>query len=519
MDTPWSGHRLNAAAPALPHLGTPFDNSYARDLSSLCVPWPPRAAPAPRWLRFNAALATSLGLDAERLSGPDGLAVFSGQAVPTGAQPVAQAYAGHQFGGFSPQLGDGRALLLGEIIDPRGQRHDIAFKGSGPTPFSRGGDGKAAVGPVLREYLISEAMHALGIPTTRTLAAVATGETVRRDRPLPGAVLTRTASSHVRVGTFQFFATRQDTDALQRLARYVVDRHCPEAAQKPDPALALLQAVIERQAALIAQWMGVGFVHGVMNTDNMTVSGETIDYGPCAFMEAHDPDTVFSSIDHQGRYAYGNQPGIAQWNLARFAETLLPLVDTDADAAVALATEAINHYPAVYHRHWLAVFRRKLGLAEMATVNADDVAHDAADATLINSYLALLHTWQVDHTLGFRCLSGVLRGQAEPLRAIFGQGQEALGSWLQRWEARLALQHHDPLHTAAGMDAVNPIVIPRNHRVEAALDAASDNGDLGPFGALLAAILRPFDDRLTDSVWAQPATPAQSVGYRTFCGT
>ncbi len=489
----------------------PFDNSYARELSGLCVPWQPQAAPAPRWLRFNAELAQTLGLDANRLGNDEGLAVFAGQVVPDGAQPIAQAYAGHQFGGFSPQLGDGRALLLGEVLDPQGRRHDIAFKGSGRTPFSRGGDGKAAVGPVLREYLISEAMHAMGIPTTRTLAAVATGETVRRDRPLPGAVLTRTAASHIRVGTFQFFAARQDTDNLRRLAQHVIARHYPEVADSPNPVLALLQAVIERQAALVARWMGVGFIHGVMNTDNMTLSGETIDYGPCAFMEAHDLDTVFSSIDHHGRYAYGNQPGIAQWNLARLAEALLPLMPLDPDDAVAQATEVVNHYPAVYQRHWLAVLRSKLGLA--------DTGDEVADLALANDYLQLLQTWQVDHTLGFRMLSTALRGQPEPLLGLFADGHSAVTTWLQRWNQRMLAQAGDTKSTADSMDATNPIVIPRNHLVESALDAATELQDLQPFEDLLAAITQTYNTALTNTMWARPGTPAETAGYRTFCGT
>ena len=502
---------MNATAIAAHTLGTPFDNSYARDLTGLYVPWQPQAAPAPRWLRFNTELARQLGLDAERLSGAEGLAIFSGQTVPEGAQPIAQAYAGHQFGGFSPQLGDGRALLLGEVLDPQGRRHDIAFKGSGPTPFSRGGDGKAAVGPVLREYLISEAMYALGIPTTRTLAAVATGETVRRERPLPGAVLTRTAASHIRVGTFQFFAARQDTDRLQRLAQHVIARHDPDVAEDPVPALALLRRVMDRQAALVARWMGVGFIHGVMNTDNMTLSGETIDYGPCAFMEVHDPDTVFSSIDHHGRYAYGNQPGIAQWNLARLAEALLPLMGTDPDDAVAQATAVVNDYPALYERHWLAELRRKLGLT--------DLGDDTGDLALANDYLQLLHTWQVDHTLGFRALSATLRGQPEALAARFGTGQTALQAWLVRWQQRLALQTLPATEVANAMDAANPLVIPRNHLVEAALDAATHEGNLQPFEALLAAIVRPFDSTQAGTPWAEPATPGQRAGYHTFCGT
>ena len=494
-----------------------FDNTYARDLAGLYVPWQPQPSPAPRWLRFNHALARELGLDVERLAGDDGLAVFAGQRVPEGAQPIAQAYAGHQFGGFSPQLGDGRALLLGEVVDPQGRRHDVAFKGSGPTPFSRGGDGKAAVGPVLREYLISEAMHALGIPTTRTLAAVATGETVRRERPLPGAVLTRTAASHLRVGTFQFAAARRDIDGLQRLLGHVTARHDPELAASDTLALDLLRAVMNRQAALVARWMGVGFIHGVMNTDNMTLSGETIDYGPCAFMEAHDPETVFSSIDRDGRYAYGNQPGIAQWNLARLAEALLPLIDANPDAAVEAATEVIHAWPSVYQPAWLGVFRAKLGLQADGHAGAEA---DEADLALATDYLDLLTTWEVDHTLGFRLLAEGLRTEeATALAERFGEGTAALQAWLARWKQRLAQQPGTLAEAADRMDATNPLVIPRNHLVEAALDAATDDGNLRPFEALLAAIQRPFDAAQAGTLWAQPGTPAQTAGYRTFCGT
>jgi uncharacterized protein YdiU (UPF0061 family) len=345
--------------------GFHFDNSYARELDGFFAPWQAAQVPRPVLLKLNHALAAELGLDADALHGPLGAAIFSGNLAPPGATPIAQAYAGHQFGGFSPQLGDGRALLLGEVIDSLGQRRDIAFKGSGRTPFSRGGDGKAALGPVLREYLMGEAMHALGIPTTRALAAVATGEQVLREGgPLPGAVLTRVAASHLRVGTFQFFATRGTPEQLKALADYAIARHDPELAQDAQPYRAFLRAVAERQAALIARWMGVGFIHGVMNTDNMTISGETIDYGPCAFMDAYDPATVFSSIDRQGRYAYGNQPGIGQWNLARLTETLLPLLHTDADQAVALASEVVNGFPERYQYHWRAELRRKLGLQD-----------------------------------------------------------------------------------------------------------------------------------------------------------
>ena len=347
-----------------------FDNSYARELQGFHVPWQPAAVPAPTWLFLNRPLAAELGLDAAALEGDDGAAVFAGNTLPEGAEPIAQAYAGHQFGGFSPQLGDGRAVLLGEVIDRAGRRRDIAFKGSGRTPFSRGGDGRAAVGPMLREALIAEAMHALGIPTTRALAVVATGEAVRRERALPGAVLTRVAASHIRVGTFQFFAARGDHERVRQLADYTIARHDPDLAGSPRRYLGLLEHVAARQAALIAQWMNVGFIHGVMNTDNMTLSGETIDYGPCAFLEAYDPEAVFSSIDHQGRYAYGNQAHIARWNLARLAETLLPLLDSDADAATAQAMQVIDAFPALHRACLLRGQRAKLGLQR--TEAADD---------------------------------------------------------------------------------------------------------------------------------------------------
>ena len=487
----------------------PFDNSYARTLEGMAVACRPALAPNPRLLRLNRALAEELGLDADALASEAGLAVLSGNVVPEGAQPIAQAYAGHQFGGFSPQLGDGRALLLGEVIDTLGQRRDIAFKGSGRTPFSRGGDGKAAVGPVLREYLISEAMHALGIPTTRTLAAVATGETVYRERPLPGALLTRVAASHIRVGTFQFFAARQDTERLTRLADHVIARHDPALLGLDDRYLALLRAVSERQAALIAHWMGVGFIHGVMNTDNMTVSGETIDYGPCAFMEAFDPDTVFSSIDSHGRYAYGRQPGIAQWNLTRLAEALLPLIDADEDRAAERAMEVLHAFPDRFSHHWLAGMRGKLGLPQ--------AGNDDTDRELANGYLALLQRHAVDFTLGFRRLSDVLRDRPEALRSLFGDGADDLAGWLTRWRARVDAAPATVV--AQRMDSVNPVYIPRNHLVEHALAAATESDKLAPFEALLAVITRPFDERANDARFAQPASAEQSAGYRTFCGT
>ena len=489
-----------------------FDNRYAQ-LDGLSVPWQPAKVPAPRWLRFNQALAEETGAgtpgDWPRTKA---LTVLAGNRVPDDAQPVAQAYAGHQFGGFSPQLGDGRALLLGEIIDRQGQRRDVAFKGSGRTPFSRGGDGKAAVGPALREYLISEAMHALGIPTTRTLAAIATGETISRERALPGAILTRVAASHIRVGTFQFFAARRDTERLRVLADHAISRHDPDLASRDDRYLALLDAVAARQAKLIALWMSVGFIHGVMNTDNMTISGETIDYGPCAFLEAYDPETVFSSIDTQGRYAFGNQPGIAQWNLTRLAEALLPLIDEDGDRAVIKATQVIEQFPDRFSQHWLNLHRAKLGLRA-------DGADDEADHALSNDLLRLMHEHRIDFTLGFRRLSAVLRGQPDDLRALWGDDTAALGDWLSRWQARVQASGEPAAEVADRMDATNPVYIPRNHLVENALDAAVDHNDLRPFERLLAIVGDPYTERNEDALAALPGTPEQTRGYRTFCGT
>jgi uncharacterized protein YdiU (UPF0061 family) len=488
-----------------------FDNTYARDLPGAYVAWQPAPVPAPRLVWLNRALAAELGLDADALASPAGVTVLAGNAVPAGAQPLAQAYAGHQFGGFSPQLGDGRALLLGEVIDARGRRRDIAFKGSGRTPFSRGGDGKAALGPVLREALVGEAMHALGIPTTRALAAVATGEPVFRDHVLPGAVLTRVASSHLRVGTLQFFAARGDEALLRRVADYAIARHDPELAGTQDPYLALLRAVAERQAALVARWMGVGFIHGVMNTDNTTLSGETIDYGPCAFIEAYDPGTAFSSIDTHGRYAYGNQPGIAQWNLARLAEALLPLIDEVPERAAERATEALGAFAPAYHARWLEVMRAKLGI--------DAAAPADADRALAEDYLHLLHDHRVDFTLAFRRLIDAASGDDVPLRSLFGDAAGAPDGWLARWRERLRAAPQAPAGRAAAMARANPIYIPRNHQVEAALAAAVEHDDLAPFDRLLAVLAQPFDERAADAQFAQPAPADQTAGYRTFCGT
>jgi uncharacterized protein YdiU (UPF0061 family) len=500
-----------------------FDNTYARDLPGLYVAWKPAAVPAPRLLFLNHDLAAELGLDAQALRGAEGAALFAGNAVPEGAEPLAQAYAGHQFGGFSPQLGDGRALLLGEVIDRHGQRRDIAFKGSGRTPFSRGGDGKAAVGPMLREVLIGEAMHALGIPTTRSLAVVATGETVVREVTLPGAVLTRVAASHLRVGTFQFFVARGEVDKLRQLAEYAIARHDPALVGAPDRWFGLLRAVAQRQAALIAHWMNVGFIHGVMNTDNMTISGETIDYGPCAFMEAVDPATVFSSIDHGGRYAYGNQPLVARWNLAKLAEALLPLAaDGDDEAAVkravAEATEVIDAFPAMYAGALLKGQRAKLGLQHAGA------ADDAADAALAEDWLTLLQRERVDFTLAWRRLADAAAGDEAPLRSLFAEAPAA-EAWLSRWRARCAVDDAaggavaPAGERAARMRRANPFVIPRNHRVEEALAAASDHDELGPFERLLAAVRRPFDETPGVATYGLPAPAAVTAGYQTFCGT
>jgi uncharacterized protein YdiU (UPF0061 family) len=415
---------------------------------------------------------------------------------------VAQAYAGHQFGNYSPRLGDGRALLLGELRDAQGHRRDLALKGSGRTPFARGGDGRAAIGPMLREYLISEAMHALGVPTTRSLAVVATGEDVVREQLLPGAVLARVAASHLRVGTFQFASgivtATGDRTPLRRLADHAIARHHPDAAAAANPYLALFERVVDVQAALVARWMLVGFVHGVMNTDNMTISGETIDYGPCAFMEAVDPRTVFSSIDHRGRYAYGNQPGIAQWDLARFAEALLPLIDGNRDAAVEALTAVLTSFADRYRRYSTAGMHAKLGIT------------GAIDETLVPDLLELLEAQHVDFTSFFRALSDAVRGDGAPVRALFTD-PAAFTAWSARWAAVRSA-------SAEEMDLVNPLYIPRNHLVEEALTAAT-GGDLGPFTRLLDVVARPFDARPGLQAYAVAAPTDFGTTYRTFCGT
>jgi uncharacterized protein YdiU (UPF0061 family) len=494
----------------------PFDNSYARLPAQFHARLNPVPVKAPRLLRLNEALALRLGLDPVRLAASEGVDVLAGRTPPEGGSPLAAAYAGHQFGHFSPQLGDGRAILLGEIVAPDGLRFDIQLKGSGRTPFSRGGDGRAAVGPVLREYLISEAMAALGIPTTRALAAVSTGEWIMREEPSPGAVLTRVAASHIRVGTFQFFAARGDIESIRLLADHAIARHDPDVIAAERPYLAFLERVMRRQASLVARWMGVGFIHGVMNTDNMAVSGETIDYGPCAFIDRYDPGTVFSSIDRGGRYAYGNQPAIARWNLARLAETLLPLFDPDEEKALALANEAIGGFGDLFEAEFTGLLARKLGLGAAR----DD------DAALIRGWLDLLQAGQADFTSAFRRLGRAAEstgealdsGSERQLKAAFGP-VFGLDDWIRRWRARLGEEGKAAGDVRAAMDALNPAVIPRNHRVEQALAAASaEEPDLALFDRLLAVLARPFEDH-ADAAGLDAPAPADAVPYRTFCGT
>jgi uncharacterized protein YdiU (UPF0061 family) len=486
-----------------------FDNTYASLPDRFYQRLDPTPVAAPRLLRVNSALAERLGLDANALASPESVSELAGNRVPDGAAPLAAAYAGHQFGHFVPQLGDGRAILLGEVVAPDGARFDIQLKGSGRTPFSRGGDGRAAVGPVLREYIVSEAMAALGVPTTRALAAVTTGEPVYRETPLPGAILTRVASSHIRVGTFQYFAARKDTEAVRQLADYVIARHYPDAAAAEHPYRALLDAVVARQAALVAHWLLIGFIHGVMNTDNCSVSGETIDYGPCAFMDAYDPATVFSSIDQHGRYAYGNQPRIAVWNLARLAETLLPLLADDQDKAVEIAQETLGEFSPRFEAAYFGGLRRKIGL----------LGEQDGDTALVNDLLKLMADNAADFTLTFRRLGDAAADPSadSTVRALFAD-PAAFDSWASRWRWRLGEEGREPVAIGAAMQTVNPAYIPRNHLVEAALNAAAERDDLGPFEQLLEVLSRPFDEREEFARYTLPAEPEERV-LQTFCGT
>ncbi|MBU3694934.1 MAG: YdiU family protein [Rhodocyclaceae bacterium] len=547
--------------------GLAFDNSYAALGEPFSVRQHPTPVREPRLLALNEPLAALLGADPTLLRA-QAADWFSGNRSIPGSLPVASAYAGHQFGNFVAQLGDGRAVLLGEVVGADGQRRDIQLKGAGRTRYSRGGDGRAALGPVLREYLVSEAMHALGIPTTRALAAVLTGEPVFRDEVLPGAVITRVASSHIRVGTFECFAAREDLASLQRLVGYVLARHDPELAGAERPALALLEAVCARQAALVAQWMGAGFVHGVMNTDNCSIAGETIDYGPCAFMEAYDPATVFSSIDRHGRYAYANQPPIAQWNLARLAEALLPLIDPDQPRAIDLATAAITAFQAQFAREWQMRLGAKLGLWRLAWPEGAAGSGDAGaggpraggqgglpappvgaaadtDADLMADWLALLQAHRIDWTNAHRALCAAAAGDEAPLRDQFVD-REAPAAWLARWRARVGLDagscgavspdwvrpdaakpDADGVLSsaadgrghalAAALRRVNPAYIPRNQAVEAMI-AAATQGDLVPFERLQRVLATPFEEQGDCADLARPA-PLEAVPYRTFCGT
>ncbi|MEL1249377.1 protein adenylyltransferase SelO [Aurantiacibacter gilvus] len=485
-----------------------FDNTFARDMEGFYTSWQGAEVPQPAVLRLNEELARELGLDPEQLDSAEGAAALAGSHAPEGADPLAMVYAGHQFGGFSAQLGDGRALLLGEIVDSRGQRRDLHLKGSGRTPYSRGGDGKAVLGPVLREYLFGEAMHALGIPTTRALAAVTTGEAIVRDGKESGAVLARVAASHLRVGTFQYFAAQGESEKVRQLADYSIARHHPELAGQDDRYLGLFRAVRDAQAALVAQWLLVGFVHGVMNTDNMTISGETIDYGPCAFIDRYDPKAVFSSIDHQGRYAYGNQPMIAQWNLARLAETLIPLVDPDNhEAAIEVLGAELDVYREAYREHWLAGMRTKLGLASA----------QESDIDLVQGLLAVMGGGQgADYTRFFRALAELVRGDAESVRALFDE-PGAFDAWLPAYQARLAQEDRTPGEMAESMDRANPLYIPRNHLVEEALDAAR-GGDMAPFDRLLEVLSDPFNEQPDAERYALGAPPDFGK-HVTYCGT
>ncbi len=464
---------------------------------------------APSLIKFNHALAADLGIDIDGREAISTAALFSGNVLPPGAEPIAMAYAGHQFGQFVPQLGDGRALLLGEVQDGAAVLRDIQLKGSGRTPYSRGGDGRAALGPVLREYLVSEAMHALGIPATRALAAVATGEPVYREAVLPGAILTRVAASFVRVGTFQYFAARGDSEAVRLLADYVIDRHFPGVKDDAEPYLALLRAVTAAQALLIAGWMNVGFIHGVMNTDNMAISGETIDFGPCAFMDDYDPATVFSSIDRFGRYAYANQPQAAAWDLARFAETLLPIIDPEPKRAAERASEVIAAFSAQFGEHWLAGLSRKIGLA----------TREADDAKLLEELLEAMHRGRADFTLTFRALCEAAEsGEGDAgVRALFVEPQ-LYDSWAQHWRARLAREAAEPRVRAAAMRAVNPAFIPRNHQIERVIAAATEGADFGPFEELSAVLSQPYRNQARFACYACAPKPEERV-LQTFCGT
>ena len=491
-------------------LTLPFDNSYVKLPDYFYARVDPQTVSHPELIQLNEALAAELSLDTKELQ-EQGAAIFSGQLIPVGAEPLAMAYTGHQFGHFNPQLGDGRAILLGELLSQDGVRYDVQLKGSGRTPFSRGGDGRAALGPVLREYILCEFMHRVGVPTTRALAAVTTGDQVVRDRLLPGAIVTRLSTSYVRVGTFQYFAARGNQEALRLLTDYVIQRNYPELIDHEEPWLGLLQAVCERQAALIAQWMQLGFIHGVMNTDNMSIAGETIDYGPCAFIDNYHPATVFSSIDQQGRYAYQNQPAMAHWNLCRFAETLLVMQgEDDSDERLAAVQSIIDAFPRQYQQYWLAGYRRKLGLVQ----ERED------DKALVEDLLTLMAEQSADFTLVFRSLSYLQStpdNQDQTFLDCFRESESAQ-PWLQRWRDRLSLEGGSDEQRCQHMQQLNPLYIPRNHQIEKVIRAAEDKGDFAPFYQLLTVLQQPFALQVDAESYALPPRDEEKV-LRTFCGT
>ncbi|WP_120497518.1 YdiU family protein [Kiloniella sp. EL199] len=500
-------------------LKIPFDNSFAQLPDQFYTRQDPVPVTAPRLIKVNEDLATLMGIDPDSLKTEDGVQMLAGNNVPDGASPLAMVYAGHQFGGWSPRLGDGRAILLGETVGIDGVRRDIHLKGSGRTPYSRGGDGRAWLGPVLREYIISEAMAALDIPTTRALAAVETGNKVLREEgPLPGAIITRVAQSHIRVGTFQYHYSRGDKDALRTLANYVIDRHYPEAKQAHPPYRTLIEMVMDRQARLIAKWMQVGFIHGVMNTDNMSVAGETIDFGPCAFMDTYHPGTVFSSIDHAGRYAWAKQPGIAQWNLSQFAQSLLPILHEEAQIAVGIGQETIDEFQDIFSNYYFEGFGKKLGLITL----------QPGDPDFIGDTLKLLSDNEVDFTLFFRHLTGFARSNLgqdqgtqeqnykQKLQKLF-KDPEAFNNWLPQWQSRQNQEKAPPEERLETMRTSNPIFIPRNHQVEAMIQAAVA-GDYGPFERLHSILSAPFNEQPDNARYEQPPKPEEIV-HATFCGT
>ena len=491
---------MNKSISHIDKIGWHFDNTYSRLPKVMSSQLTPIPVENPKLTIFNHGFSKELGLDFSSLNNNQIASIFSGNLLPKESKCIAQAYAGHQFGYFT-MLGDGRAILIGEHLSKNNKRFDIQFKGSGKTPYSRNGDGRAALGPMLREYIVSEAMHSLGIPTTRSLAVVKTGENVIRETPLPGAILTRVAASHIRVGTFQYVTATEDEKNLKTLFDYTIDRHYPKIKDSKTPAIDLLKIVMEKQIKLVVDWMRVGFIHGVMNTDNMAISGETIDYGPCAFMDAYDPETVFSSIDHNGRYAYFNQPGITKWNLARFAETLLPLIDKNKDKAIKIVTEIINNFGEIYKKNWLEMMRKKLGLIEKKN----------NDEKLINDLLSLLHEQKADYTNTFCSLMD------EDVQNDKIFNNKEFIDWHQKWKECLAKNNNSTEESLKLMRSVNPIVIPRNHKVEEVLEAANKD-DLNPFHDFLKVLEKPYENQIKNNNYQSPAPPSEKK-YQTFCGT